>query len=85
MNQSITLRPYRLAWDEPDNDGGSNIIDYQIRLITNTGNTGWLNLNSTDTRLLTLLPEDVVQKVEVRALNAVGPGEVATVLITPMD
>lgn len=84
MRQSITLRPYRFTWDEPD-DGGSNIIDYQIRLTTNTGDTGWLNLNSTDTRLLTLLPEDMVLKAEVRALNAVGPGEVATVLITPMD
>ena len=84
MQQSITLRPYRLTWDEPD-DGGSNIIDYQIRFITNRGTTGWLDLESTDTRLLTLLPEDVVLKAEIRARNAVGPGEVSTVLITPMD
>lgn len=85
MRQSITLRPYKITWDAPADDGDSSIIDYQIRLTTNTGDTGWLNLNSTDTRLLTLLPENVVQKAEVRVVNAVGPGGVATVLITPMD
>ena len=84
MQQSITLRPYRLTWDEP-NDGGSNIIDYQIRLTTNIDTTDWLNLNSTDTRLLMLLPADIALKAEVRAVNAIGPGEAASVRVKPVD
>lgn len=84
MRHEIQLRPYKIAWDAPTDDGGSNILDYQIRFITNSGTTDWLDLESTDTRLFALLPEDVVQRAEVRALNAIGPGEVASVRIKPM-
>ena len=84
MRHEIQLRPYKIAWDAPTDEGGSNILDYQIRFITNRGTTDWLDLESTDTRLLALLPEDVVQEVEVRALNAIGPGEVVSVQVKPM-
>ena len=36
MKQSLTLCPYKLNWDEL---AGSEIIDYQIRFITNRGPT----------------------------------------------
>ena len=84
MQHIMKLRPYTLTWNAPDN-GGSNIIDYQIRLTTNIDTTDWLNLNSTDTRLLMLLPEDIALKAEVRAVNAIGPGEAASVRVKPMD
>ena len=85
MRYTMKLRPYTLTWDAPANDGGSSIISYQIRFITNVDTTDWLNLESIDTRLLMLLPEDMSLKAEVRALNAVGPGEIASVRLKPMD
>lgn len=85
MQHTIQLRLYKLTWDAPVNDGGSSIIDYQILITTNIDTTDWLNLNSTDTRLLMLLPENMALKAEVRAVNAVGPGEAASVRIKPMD
>ena len=84
MQHTMKLRPYTLTWNAPD-DGGLSIIDYQIRLTTNIDTTDWLNLNSTDTRLLMLLPEDMALKAEVRAVNAIGPGEAASVRVKPMD
>ena len=74
---AITLKLYKITWDAPDHDGGSKIIDYQIRFSTNQGYTDWINLESTDTRCVALLPVDVINKVEVRAENDVGPGKAA--------
>ena len=78
---SITLKPYKINWNDPADTGGAEIISYEIRFAINQGYTEWLDLESTDTRCLVLLPADVNITAEVRAVNDVGPGEAAVVIL----
>lgn len=85
MMYTMGFRLYRLSWEAPANDGGSRISDYQIRFSTNRETTSWMNLNSTDTKLIAFLPENMDIIAEVRAINDIGPGEAAVVLTETVD
>ena len=83
---TMTLIPYTIAWDAPANDGGSKIDTYQIRLaIHDGGYSDWIDLNSTDTRFVALLPNDVEITVEIRAVNEVGAGEANIIQVSPIS
>lgn len=81
---TITLIPYTITWDTPA-DGGSKINKYQIRLaIQGGGYSEWIDLKSTDTSVVMLLPNDVEITIELRAVNDVGPGEGQMLQIRPV-
>ena len=82
---TITLIPYTITWDAPADDGGSKIDKYQIRLaIHDGGYSQWIDLNSTDTRFVALLPNDVEIAIEIRAVNDAGPGQANILQIRPV-
>ncbi|MYB94359.1 fibronectin type III domain-containing protein [Candidatus Poribacteria bacterium] len=82
---TMTLIPYTIAWDAPADGGGSKIDKYQVRLaIHDGGYSEWIDLNSTDTRFVALLPNDVEITIEIRAVNEVGPGEANILQIRPV-
>ena len=82
---TITLIPYTVTWDAPADDGGSKIDKYQIRLaIHDGGYSEWIDLNSTDTRFVALLPNDVEITIEIRAVNDAGPGQANILKIRPV-
>ena len=82
---TMTLIPYTITWDAPVVDGGSKINKYQIRLaIHDGGYSQWIDLDSTDTRLVALLPNDVEITIEIRAVNEVGPGEANILQVRPV-
>ena len=82
---TLTLIPYTITLGEPSDDGGSEINKYQLRLsIHGGGYSEWIDLNSTDPRLVALLPADVEMTVEFRAVNDVGPGEIGVFKIRPV-
>lgn len=81
---TITLIPYTITWDAPA-DGGSQIEKYQVRIaIHDSGYSEWIDLNSAETRFTALLPDDVEIKIEIRAVNDVGPGEAAILQVRPV-
>ena len=59
-----------LTWDAPEDDGGSEITDYQYRI---NGRNPWTAIGSTDTtHTLTGLVNGTVYVFEVRAVNRIG-------------
>ena len=61
-----------LTWDAPEDDGGSEITDYQYRI---NGRNPWTAIGSTDTtHTLTGLVNGTVYVFEVRAVNRIGRG-----------
>ena len=82
---TMTLIPYTITWDAPIDDGNSKIKTYQMRLaIHDGGNSQWIDLNSTETRFVALLPNDVEITIEIRAVNEVGHGESTKLQVTPV-
>ena len=62
----------KLTWDEPEDDGGSEITDYQYRI---NGRNPWTAIGSTDTtHTVTGLVNGTVYVFEVRAVNRIGRG-----------
>ena len=61
-----------LAWDAPENDGGSAITDYEYRI---NGRGRWTSIGSTHTtHTITGLVNGPVYVFEVRAVNRIGKG-----------
>ena len=59
-----------LAWDAPENDGGSEITDYQYRI---DRRNPWISIGSTDTtHTVTGLVNGTEYVFEVRAVNRIG-------------
>ena len=60
----------KLTWEAPENDGGSEITDYQYRI--NRRNP-WISIGSTDTaHTITGLVNGTAYVFEVRAVNGIG-------------
>lgn len=81
---SMTLIPYTITWDAPSSDGGSKINKYQSRFAINKGYSEWIDLDSSNTRFIALLPNDVDITIEIRAVNEVGPGEANIIKVRPI-
>lgn len=82
---SMTLIPYTISWHTPVSDGGSKIKKYQFCLsIQDGGYSEWIDLNSTDTRFVALLPNDVEITFKIRAVNEFGPGEANIIQVRPV-
>ena len=61
-----------LSWQAPENDGGSEIRDYQYRI---NGRNPWTTIGSTDTTHTVTGPDNgTVYVFEVRAVNRIGRG-----------
>ena len=59
-----------LTWKAPEDDGGSEITDYEYRI---NGQGSWISIGSTDTTTtVTGLDNDTVYTFEVRAVNRTG-------------
>ena len=59
-----------LAWEAPEDDGGSAVTDYQYRI---NSRGGWISIGSTNTtHTVTGLTNGVTYVFEVRAVNRVG-------------
>ena len=59
-----------LTWEAPEDDGGSEITDYEYRI---NGQGSWISIGSTDTTTtVTGLDNDTVYTFEVRAVNRIG-------------
>ena len=81
----MTLIPYTISWDAPVNNGGSEIKKYQISLAIHDGDcSDWIDLNSTDTRIVALLPNDVEITIKIRTVNKFGPGEANIIQVRPV-
>ena len=62
----------KLTWEAPENDGGSEITDYQYRI---NGRNPWISIGSTDTtHTVTGLVNGTAYVFEVRAVNRIGRG-----------
>ena len=62
-----------LTWEAPENDGGSEITDYEYRI--NGRRNPWISIGSTDTaHTVTGLVNGTAYVFEVRAVNRVGKG-----------
>ena len=60
----------KLTWEAPEDDGGSEITDYEYRI---NGQGSWISIGSTDTTTtVTGLDNDTVYTFEVRAVNRTG-------------
>ena len=60
----------KLTWDAPENDGGSEIRDYEYRI---DGKGRWISIGSTDTtHTVTGLTNGTVYVFQVRAVNRNG-------------
>jgi uncharacterized protein YjdB len=72
-----------LFWDVPENDGGSDIIGYQV---SDNVVTLWIDANGTYSHTFSGLNSDTEYTFIVRAVNAAGYGEVASIrTLTPED
>ena len=59
-----------LTWEAPEDDGGSEITDYEYRI---NGQGEWISIGSTDTTYtVSGLDNDTVYSFEVRAVNRTG-------------
>ena len=59
-----------LTWEAPEDDGGSEITDYEYRI---NGQGSWISIGSTDTTYtVSGLDNDTVYTFEVRAVNRTG-------------
>ena len=59
-----------LTWEAPENDGGSEITDYEVRI---NGRGSWISIGSTHTaHTVTGLTNGTVYVFQVRAVNAAG-------------
>ena len=80
-NQQVTL-----SWSAPASDGGSAIARYQVRYEQSGGNfTEWADVSggaSASSHTVTGLENGTSYTFEVRAMNAVGGGQGATVSAT---
>ena len=62
----------KLTWEAPENDGGSEIRDYQYRI---DGKGRWISIGSTDTtHTVTGLVNGTAYVFEVQAVNRIGRG-----------
>ena len=62
----------KLTWEAPEDDGGSEITDYQYRI---NGRNPWTSIGSTQTtHTLTGLVNGTAYVFEVRAVNRIGRG-----------
>lgn len=80
-----------LAWNPPDEEGGSKVTGYLIEM-QKVGSVAWIKCNTTPTMIceytLTKMPQGEEFRFRVLACNAGGPGEPAevprTVTVTEM-
>ena len=68
-----------LTWDAPSSDGGSTITRYEYRI----DNGGWRGADTDRRAVVTGLTNGRRYGFAVRAVNAAGGGEVASVAVTP--
>ena len=62
----------KLTWEAPEDDGGSEITDYQYRI---NGKGRWISIGSTDTtHTVTGLTNGTTYTFEVQAVNRIGRG-----------
>ena len=76
----------RLAWREPQSNGGDDIERYEYQYREEVGETTWMGPHSTGTNrqiTVTSLANGTSYEFEVWAVNAQGAGEAATVMETP--
>jgi uncharacterized protein YjdB len=72
-----------LLWDAPENDGGNDIIGYQV---SDSVVTLWIEANGTYSHTFSGLNSDTEYTFMVRAINAAGTGEAAAIrALTPED
>ena len=73
----------KLTWEAPEDDGGSEITDYQYRI---NGRNPWPSIGSTQTTdTLTGLINGTAYVFEVRAVNRIGRGRASNrAKVTPM-
>ena len=73
----------KLTWEAPEDDGGSEITDYQYRI---NGRNPWTSIGSTQTtHTLTGLVNGTAYVFEVRAVNRIGRGRASNrAKATPM-
>ena len=73
----------KLTWEAPEDDGGSEITDYQYRI---NGRNPWTSIGSTQTtHTLTGLVNGMEYVFEVRAVNRIGRGRASNrAKATPM-
>ena len=69
-----------LAWMEPENNGGATIERYEYRV---DGSGDWTGTGTEPEATVTGLTNGQAYEFEVRAVNAQGEGEAATVMETP--
>ena len=86
LSESVAAERSSLAvvWDEPPDEGGSAVVDYDVRYCDTTGScdeeTGWVEWNpdaadSTDrTATIDNLTPDTEYQIQVRAANSAGEG-----------
>ena len=78
-----------VMWGMPADNGGSAITGYQARYRMNGGQwTNWMMVEggaNATSYTMTGLSNGIGHEVEVRAVNAIGPGASASVEATPME
>jgi uncharacterized protein YjdB len=72
-----------LTWEAPENDGGNEIIGYQV---SDSVVTLWIDANGSYSHTFANLNSDTEYTFMVRAVNAAGTGEYASIsAVTPED
>ena len=77
-----------LTWQAPASNGGSAVTEYEYRHAEGTSvpdETAWQSAGTSLTATVDSLTNDTAYAFEVRAVNAVGEGEAATVTGTPRE
>ncbi len=77
-----------LTWQAPASNGGSAVTEYEYRHAEGASvpdETAWQSAGTSLTATVDSLTNDTAYAFEVRAVNAVGEGEAATVTGTPRE
>ncbi|MCL2663718.1 MAG: Ig-like domain-containing protein [Oscillospiraceae bacterium] len=83
LDTIVSDNQVELIWNAPENDGGNDIIGYQV---SDNVVTLWIEANGTYSHTFTGLNSDTEYTFMVRAVNAAGTGEVATIrALTPEE
>ena len=79
---SITTDTWDVSWSAPTSDGGSAITDYQYSW--SPGGVGWVSTSGALTASLASLTSGVYYTLQVRAVNGIGFGAIASISDTTL-
>jgi uncharacterized protein YjdB len=83
LDTIVSENQVTLTWEAPENDGGNDIIGYEV---SDSVVTLWIEANGTYSHTFSGLNSDTEYTFMVRAVNAAGTGEyAATSAVTPED